>query len=220
MKQSVTSTAEEIYWPRFGGGYRLVRWLVKTIFPPVFRLLYGWRITGKENLAGLDSAITLCNHVHTLDCVMMAIAMQHKDMLVLSLPENLHKAFVGGIVRTAGAVAVPQSPAEYRTFYRKASADLAAGRFLHIYPEGWLEPGCRTLRQFHPGAFQMALRFGVPVVPCVLRHYLRKNGKEGLELCILPPLAADPALTKRQAAADLEARARSAMEAAIRETGC
>ena len=218
MKRSVTSSAEAMYWPGFGPGYHLVRGLVKTIFPPVFRLLYGWRITGKEHLSGLDSAITLCNHVHTLDCVMMAIALQHKDLLVLSLPENLHKPLVGGIVRTAGAVAVPQGPAEYRVFYRRAAQDLAAGRFLHIYPEGWLVPGCRTLRDFHPGAFQMALRFGVPVVPCVLRHYRRKNGREGLELCILPPLTADSALGKRQAAEDLEARARAAMEQAIAET--
>ena len=211
MQPSAITGPEPASWPGFGRGYRAAKALIRVLFPPAFRLLYHWRVTGREHLQGLGAAVTLCNHVHTLDCVMMALAMPHKELLFLSLPDNLHKPLVGPIVRGMGGVAVPQSTAEYRAFYRRLQPELAAGRFLQIYPEGWLEPGCPTLRPFHPGAFQMAVRFGVPVVPCVLRPYARPQGRPGLELCILEPIAPDARLSRRAAARQLEAQARAAM---------
>ncbi len=216
MKQSRTSSAcDSTHWPRFGFLYRAVRRLILIIFPPVFRLLYGWKITGQQNLQGVSAAVTLCNHVHTLDCIMMACALAQKQTLFLSLPSNLKKPVAGFFVRLLGGVAVPAGPSEYRLFYRRLAPEFAAGRFLQVYPEGWLVPGCRELREFHPGAFQIALRYDLPVIPCVLRRYRRKHGSDGLELCILPPLSADPALGRREKAADLEKRARSAMEEAL-----
>ena len=208
---------EPASWPRFGRGYRVLRGLIGVIFPPVFRLLYHWRVTGREHLEGVGPAVSLCNHVHTLDCVMMALALREKELLFLSLPSNLTMPAAGPLVRCLGGVAVPQTAGEYRAFYRKMEPELAAGRVLQIYPEGWLEPGCGQLRAFHPGAFQMAVRFGVPVLPCVLRRYARPGRKPGLELYIAEPLCADPALSRRAAAQDLEVRARAVMEKALTE---
>lgn len=42
---------------------------------------------------------------------------------------------------------------------------------LQIYPEGELIDGCRTLRAFQPGAFQIACWFRKPMIPCLLRFY-------------------------------------------------
>ena len=216
MTPSATSKpAADIRWPRFGRLCRGVRRLIFWIFPPVFRLLYGWRVQGSQNARDLPAAISLCNHVHTLDCIMVACALRWKELLFLSLPSNLKKPVAGWFVRLLGGVGVPAGPSEYRAFYRHLGPEFEAGRFLQIYPEGWLIPGCRQLRQFHPGAFQMAVHFDVPVLPCVIRPYARPHKKDGLELCILPPLWADPALGRRERAADLEARARQAMEDAL-----
>ncbi len=214
MKPSVTSGCADC-WPRFGPLCQGVRRLIFALFPPAFRLLYRWRVTGREHLAQLPAAISLCNHVHTLDCVMLACALHQRQLLFLSLPQNLKLPLAGWFVRLLGGVAVPRGAAEYRAFYRRLAPEFAAGRFLQIYPEGWLQPRCPQLREFHPGAFQLAVRFGVPVLPCVLRQLPRRRGRRSLELCILPPLYADPALGKRRAAADLQARARAAMEQAL-----
>ena len=217
MKPSATSGSTEPFrWPRFGPLCRAVRRLIFVLFPPIFRLLYRWRVIGQEHLRQLPAAISLCNHVHTLDCVMMACALHQKELLFLSLPQNLHKPVAGWFVRLLGGVGVPQGAAEYRSFYRHLAPEFEAGRFLQIYPEGWLEPWCPKLREFHPGAFQMAVRFGVPVLPCVLRQRPHAWGRRGLELHILPPLYADPALGKHHAALDLQARAQAAMENALR----
>ena len=45
--------------------YRLVKWLILRIFPPVFRLLYGFRVVGwipEEKMQ--NGCISVCNHVH------------------------------------------------------------------------------------------------------------------------------------------------------------
>lgn len=215
MRPSRTSGNDSMHWPRFGLLYRAVRRLILVIFPPIFQLLYGWRVCGQQNLQDIPAAVTLCNHVHTLDCIMMACAFKTKQMLFLSLPSNLKKPVAGFFVRLLGGVSVPSGPGSYRQFFRRLEPEFYAGRFLQVYPEGWLIPGCRELREFYPGAFQMAQRFDLPVIPCVLRPYRRRLGGRGLELCILPAEFADPSLGRREKALDLEQRARTAMQSAL-----
>ena len=47
----------------------LIVWPILTIF---IKLVFGFNVTGKENLKEIDGAkITVSNHMHFLDCVMM-----------------------------------------------------------------------------------------------------------------------------------------------------
>ena len=44
--------------------YRLVKWLILHIFPPVFRLLYGFRVVGRIPEEKMQNGcISVCNHV-------------------------------------------------------------------------------------------------------------------------------------------------------------
>lgn len=71
--------------------YRLVKWLILHIFPPVFRLLYGFRVVGRIPEEKMENGcISVCNHVHKLDCVMLACVFQDYTMQFLSLESNLH----------------------------------------------------------------------------------------------------------------------------------
>ena len=195
--------------------YWFLHGVITALFWPAFRLLYGFRVTGREHLEGLPAAITVCNHVHTLDCVMTALALGHRRVWFLSLPSNLTMPVAGPIVRVMGGIGVPDGLAGYKALYRRLAGIFARGEWFHVYPEGALQPGCRTLRSFLPGAFQMAVRCGVPVVPCVLRRYPRRWGPDGLEFVLLPPLSPDPALPPRAAADALCKEARRRMEDAI-----
>lgn len=61
--------------------YRLVKWLILHIFPPVFRLLYGFRVVGRIPEEKMENGcISVCNHVHKLDCVMLACVFQNYTM--------------------------------------------------------------------------------------------------------------------------------------------
>jgi len=83
--------------------YRIVKWLILHIFPPVFRLLYGFRVVGRIPEEKMQNGcISVCNHVHKLDCVMLACVFQDYTMQFLSLESNLHIPVAGAIVRLMG----------------------------------------------------------------------------------------------------------------------
>ena len=100
--------------------YACVRGVVRAVFWPAFRALYGFRITGERQqaLKALrGGGVVVCNHVHVLDCVMMNLALPGKRVWVLSLPENFNIPVAGRLVRLLGGLAVPASPGGYRLLY-------------------------------------------------------------------------------------------------------
>ena len=167
--------------------YRLVKWLILHIFPPVFRLLYGFRVVGRMPEEKMENGcISVCNHVHKLDCVMLACVFQDYTMQFLSLESNLHIPVAGAIVRLMGGIGLPANLDGWRPVLKRIKQGLEEGQMLQIYPEGELIDGCRTLRAFQPGAFQIACWFRKPMIPCLLRFYprfsksgRRKKGRNG-----------------------------------------
>lgn len=206
----------EIHPPR-AWWYWTARRAIHAILWPVLRLAFGLRISGRENARAVSGgAVTVCNHIHILDCVMVYMAFPQRRMWALTLPDNLRLPAAGAIVRTMGGLAVPHSAEGYRKLYRHLDSCFNQGHWLQVYPEGKLLPWCRELRQFQPGAFRFAVHFGVPVVPCVLRQYRRRGPlKRGLELVVLPPVSASQGLTAKRAALELEDRVLTAMEEAL-----
>ena len=174
--------------------YRIVKWLILHIFPPVFRLLYGFRVVGRIPEEKMQNGcISVCNHVHKLDCVMLACVFQDYTMQFLSLESNLHIPVAGAIVRLMGGIGLPANLDGWRPVLKRIKQGLEEGQMLQIYPEGELIDGCRTLRAFQPGAFQIACWFRKPMIPCLLRFYPRfsKSGRrkrDGMELVILEPV--------------------------------
>lgn len=174
--------------------YRLVKCLILHIFPPVFRLLYGFRVVGRIPEEKMQNGcISVCNHVHKLDCVMLACVFQDYTMQFLSLESNLHIPIAGAIVRLMGGIGLPANLDGWRPVLKRIKQGLDEGQMLQIYPEGELIDGCRTLRAFQPGAFQIACWFRKPMIPCLLRFYPRfsKSGRrkrDGMELVILEPV--------------------------------
>ena len=149
------------YWP--------ARRAILRILMPVLRLLYGFRVVGDPTMCSAPGPfVVVCNHVHTLDCVMVSKAFEQKRQWVLSLPSNLELPVAGAIVRVMGGIPVPDRPAGYRVLYRRLEEVFARGEFFQVYPEGELLPGCRTLRPFHPGAFLLQGSLETKTFPTVL----------------------------------------------------
>lgn len=173
--------------------YRLLRRIIFGIFPPAFRLLYGWRVKGEIPEEAKEGCVSVCNHVHTLDCVMLACAFHNYYMQFLTLASNLRIPVAGPIVKLMGGIPLPESIDGWKPVYKRVEKAFSDRQILQIYPEGELIGGCRRLRTFHSGAFNFAVKYQKPVLPCVLRFYPRfgRDGsrrKEGLELVILPPV--------------------------------
>ena len=150
---------------------------------------------------------------------MLACVFQDYTMQFLSLESNLHMPVAGAIVRLMGGIGLPAKLDGWRPVLKRMKQGLDEGQMLQVYPEGELISGCRTLRKFQTGAFQIACWFRKPMIPCLLRFYPRfsKSGRrkrDGMELVILEPVDIPTDKKGKRAATELETQIRCQMEAA------
>jgi 1-acyl-sn-glycerol-3-phosphate acyltransferase len=173
---------------------------------------HGLRVEGREHLAAVrGSAITISNHVHYLDCAMVAGQSRERRVAFTAKRENFSLPVAGFLVTHLGAVATPGSPREVAAFEAQLRVRSGAGEGVHFYPEGELVPYDATLRPFRLGAFTYACRLGLPVVPMVFTYGPRRwwRWRPPLRLTILE--AERPAGTDHADAVELMARCRDAM---------
>jgi 1-acyl-sn-glycerol-3-phosphate acyltransferase len=139
------------------------------------RLVNGMRIRGINNLWGLKGALTVCNHVHLLDSVLVSMAFYPRKLIFPTLPENLDKLFPGILVNLLGGVPVPRTLSDMDTFFDEMEVSLTNGRIVHFFPEGHLKPYNKDIRDFKKGAFYLAARARVPLVPMTI-SFLEPHG--------------------------------------------
>lgn len=213
------------WWKRLGDG--LFRGIVQGILWAYNGLALGFRVTGRAHLREVKGrgAVTVCNHVHPMDCTMVDLAVFPRRIHYMTLDTNFRIPVVRHLIRWLGAVPLSQSPRQIGALFQAMGQELDTGALVQIYPEGVLIPYDDTLRTFKGGAFRLAADNGVSVVPMVivqepprglLRLYKRKPC---LHLCILPPIAPEPNLPPREAARILQARCREAMAETLNGKG-
>jgi 1-acyl-sn-glycerol-3-phosphate acyltransferase len=129
------------------------------------RVILGVKVIGEKHLRGIKGAMTVCNHVHTLDCALVALALFPRKIVFPTLPENVQSIWPGKIVRLLGGVAIPGNMTELKQFFDEMEFLLVKRRIVHIFPEGDLKPYDTSLRDFKKGAFHLAAQARVPVVP-------------------------------------------------------
>ena len=139
--------------------------------------------------------------------------------------ELLDLPYFGEYLRRAGHIAIePEAPlAAMRTMLRQLPGLLATGDSIVVFPQGSLL-GIEV--RFQAGAFQIADRFGLPVLPVVLTgshrvwdypfgRTLRRGQKIHME--VLPALAPGSARDRmREAEAEMKRRALAVVDAPVR----
>ena len=133
------------------------------------RVALGVRTEGEKRLPRAGGALTVCNHVHYLDSVLVALALFPRRVVFTSAPMNLENRLYGPLVRLLGGVPVPHSAAGLPLFFTEMELFLAKGRIVHFFPEGELKPYDTSLRDFKRGAFHLAAQARVPVLPLSIR---------------------------------------------------
>ncbi len=134
----------------------------------VSRVFFGLKIVGKKNMRYLKGgAVTVTNHVHMLDSPMVACTLFPRKPFFATLKANFEIPVVRRLVRLLGGVPIPESPKALHAFMESMRAQLEKGRIVHFYPEASLWPWHNELRPFRNGAFHLAVRSGVPVLPMV-----------------------------------------------------
>jgi 1-acyl-sn-glycerol-3-phosphate acyltransferase len=154
------------------GAVRIIDWLV-----------YRVRVRGREHLRRLDSAVLVSNHTLLMDPGIIAHAISPRRTYFTMLEETALIPFLGTFVRLLGAVPIPERPGALRALDGAAREAMALLGLIHFFPEGECYRGCQEIQPFHPGAFLLACRLNVPVVPITtILHERRWAGRSSFRV--------------------------------------
>ena len=139
---------------------------------PVQRIRYGLKIEGRENLKKnkklfANGALTVCNHVYRWDFLACLQAVRWRRMWFPARPDNLESSDAG-LIRGAGGIPIPTGFAASRKFNEAFDQLHAKKKWIHLFPESCRWDYYQPIRPFKKGAFAMAVRYQIPVIPLVI----------------------------------------------------
>ncbi len=213
-----------------GGGYR---YLPKTfgerlrrlflvpaiaVFGAIYlRFAFGFCVKGKKNLRALKGgAVSVCNHVHMMDTLMVKLALGGFRTFHTGSYYLLKRGWAGRIFKSGGFLPVGETVKDLENLQSAIGSLMQKGKIVNFYPEHALWYRYEKVRPFKPGAFRYAVRFGVPVLPLFiefketkLRRLLHMEKK--VILHILPAVMPPAEGSERARAQALCGRVRAAM---------
>lgn len=188
---------------------RSFAWLILTFFN---RFAFGFEIEGEHNLdkLGKQGAVTICNHIHPMDCTMVNIALLRKRVYYITLERNFKIPIIRHVIRILGAVPLPNNYHCAGEMFESMGEAVKGSSCVQIYPEAVMSPYHKGLRNFKNGAFQMAFDNNVPILPMAIKQvepdkfYSLYKTKPCLRLVILPPVYPNVTLERNLAVSQLK----------------
>ncbi|GIF23692.1 1-acyl-sn-glycerol-3-phosphate acyltransferase [Actinoplanes tereljensis] len=157
---------------------------------PLWRL----RVAGRDRLPWHGAAVLVANHASLIDILVLFALF--RPFKWVSKQEIFRVPVIGWNMRLNGYVPVVRgSGASVRRMMERCNELLAAGSPLMMFPEG-TRTSDGSLRPFKDGAFDLAMRHGVPVFPIAVHGTGQALPRKGLILKeqirarieVLPPL--------------------------------
>ena len=134
------------------------------------------------------------------------------------MESNFKIPIVRELITLLNAIPIPKDFKYKKYFVQAIDELLSSGKTVHFYPEGSLWPYYDKIRNFKDGAFDLAVRNNVPIVPFVFRFTeptgIRKKIKKKpfVNLTIFPPQYPDKSLSKADAIHELKNRVHELMK--------
>lgn len=126
------------------------------------------RVYGEENVRPDRNYVYMANHSSLVDIPALFAYLPYQ-FRIMAKKELFHVPFMGWHLRTAGNFPVDRSDGRKTAqSLRRVIEGVRGGKSLAVFPEGTRTPDGR-LQEFKPGAFKIALRAGVPIVPVTIR---------------------------------------------------
>ena len=159
--------------------HALNRTLLRLFVIPVNRVRYGLKIVGKKNLRAYrkqlkGGAMTVCNHVYRWDLACVLDAIGNRNIWFPIYGEHL-RGKDAWFMRYLGGVPIPESRSGMRPFDEAFDRFREKKEWLHMFPEAASWRFYTPIRSFKKGAFSMAWKYNIPVLPFVLT-YRRRTG--------------------------------------------
>ncbi len=168
----VMGTASLLLWPFDRSGelqHGCARWWCRLIAWSIFARI---RIRGAENLRPGDTYVYMANHASLIDIPALFACLPHQ-FRIMAKRGLFWVPFMGWHLWTARHFPIDRGDARKTArSLRRVVEGVQAGRSLAVFPEGTRTPDGR-LQPFKPGAFKIALRAGVAIVPISIRGTFR-----------------------------------------------
>lgn len=167
-----------------------------------------FQIDGIQHLESVRPAIFTFNHQSNLDSIVMAHLLRH-DVVAFCKQELAATPLLGPLLRAHGSIFVDRDAADQSLCLQQAKQALQAGKSLVIAPEGTRSASGELLK-FKHGAFYLARKLQVPIVPVVLHNVADALPKGSLllrpatiQVKVLPPLLPEHLRNLRRAVEEL-----------------
>ena len=197
----------------------LVLWLVAF---PVNWIRFGLKIEGREKIRKnrklfAGGVMTVCNHVHRWDMVCVLQAMRYR-MAWIPMYAEPFKGKDGFKMKYVGGIPIPESISGLGKFNEAMQELRDLKKWIHIFPESCSWKFYAPLRPFKTGAFNMAYRYSLPVVPMILSFRPRTGwrklfgkGEPLLTIHVGDPIVPDLSVPRRDEAARMRDLAHKTM---------
>lgn len=147
----------------------LTTWFVAF---PLNRIRYGLKIEGREKIRKkkdilANGVMTVCNHVHRWDMICVMQAMRYRKAWIPMYAQPF-RGKDGFLMKNIGGIAIPEEQSGLRAFDQALDELHANKQWIHIFPESCSWKFYAPLRPFKIGAFNMAYRYSLPIMPLVI----------------------------------------------------
>ncbi len=139
---------------------------------PLNRIRYGLRIEGREKIRQnrklfANGVMTVCNHVHRWDMICVLQAMRYRKAWIPMYAQPF-RGNDGFLMKNIGGIAIPEERSGLREFDKALNELHDRKQWIHIFPESCSWKFYSPLRPFKIGAFNMAYKYSLPILPTMI----------------------------------------------------
>ena len=162
------ATISLLVWPFDRTGrmqHWCARWWCRLIAWSIFARIH---VFGTENVSADQNYVYMANHSSLIDTPALFAYLPYQ-FRIMAKKELFWVPFMGWHLWSAGNFPIDRSnPRKTARSLRSVIEGVRAGKSLAVFPEGTRTPDGR-LQEFKHGAFKIAVRAGVPIVPVSIR---------------------------------------------------
>ena len=179
-------------------------------------------VVGRQNLKGIKNAIIVSNHVNKLDSMAIEYALRHKRVYFTTAEFNNMQGFLGDMMRAGRILPMSENFAAQKNFFVATKRLLESGNYITYFPESaewWLYEKPRPHKN---GAYHMAVKNNVPVVPIFItfKPFSKEANRLNLKqfvVNILEPIYLTPDLSSKDNENQMKQKAEAAWQKTYNE---
>ncbi|KXS47854.1 MAG: 1-acyl-sn-glycerol-3-phosphate acyltransferase [Halanaerobium sp. 4-GBenrich] len=145
---------------------------IRLILLAVFKIFFGIKVRGKENLPAEGGVVLMSNHISAYDPPLLA-AIFSRPVRFMAKKELFKNPIMRFVLYLADAFPVDRSKNDI-TAVKNALSVIRNGEVLGIFPEGTRRPEGK-LGTPKSGSVMLAIKSGAPIVPIGIKN-IKKDG--------------------------------------------